>query len=89
MNPNRSHNIVCASCGKVAEALGLSTKYCPECAKIVDREKHKVHERERRARAKASQFGQKKTQKTIAQVVREARIQGLSYGQYVAKIGGA
>lgn len=66
----------CEYCGKMMQHVYCSTRYCPECSKIVHKDSARAaHAKERSRRALA----------TIASVERAAKAAGMSYGQYVAR----
>lgn len=66
----------CEHCGKIMQHVYCSTRYCPECSKIV-----------RSDYLKAARAGErsKRALATIASVERAAKAAGMSYGQYVAR----
>ena len=79
--------MICQECnGPLPDGSSPWRKYCPDCYR--NRRKQRDRERfaERKALEKAAEE-KKKPAKTIAEVAREAQANGLSYGQYVARVG--
>ena len=64
--------VECQACGKVFLKTNNNMKYCPQC----------------RAKGNSKKKSVKKSvpRLTLAQVCREARAAGLSYGQYVVRM---
>lgn len=90
---------ICERCGLVMLDVDPIRRYCPECRPIVQKEnsaasrkKRKQSDRELAKARKAEEteaakkIPPKPPIKTINQVVREARLAHMSYGQYVARM---
>ena len=76
----------CIQCGNILpEGSSAWRKYCDACYRVRKREKERERWAERRALK--DEAAAKKPAKTIAEVAREAQANGLSYGQYVARVG--
>mgnify|MGYP006864383227 CR=1 FL=1 len=76
----------CIECGgELPETCSSWRKYCDSCYR--ERRRQKERERWAERRALKDEAVAKKPAKTIAEVAREAQANGLSYGQYVARVG--
>lgn len=79
--------MICQECGgPLPEGSSPWRKYCPICY----RKRRKQRDRERWAERKAIEKAaeeHKKAVKSIAEVAREAQAHGMSYGQWVARVG--
>lgn len=77
---------LCGICGKHFTAHSYQQKYCSDGCKYNAQLIHsRVNDKVRRERKKAERNRPKK--KTMAEIEREAYLAGMSYGQYVAKMG--
>ena len=74
-------NKKCSRCGLMMKNVHPQRKYCPECAKDVQREISKQINREK-SKAKSRR---KQSMTDIVEINKRARQEGLTYGQYVAK----
>lgn len=76
---------ICKICGKTFYGSG-ATAYCgDECRKIGYADNIRLAESRARIR-KASKRSRKKQTMSIADISKEARAVGMSYGQYVARM---
>ena len=73
-------NKKCSRCGLMMKNVHPQRKYCPECAKDVQREISKQFNQEKR-KTKI----RKQSTTDIVEINKRARQEGLTYGQYVAK----
>ena len=79
----KEYNKTCAICGKPYIAKRKASKCCGEkCKKERERQLQKQRDAKRAEAAAAYELEQKKT-KSLAQVNREARERGMTYGKYV------
>ena len=93
---NYAKEKLCAYCGKTFVAKSPTTLYCShDCYNATRRKSYRFRESKeeleeiRRAGESYTPKPKKKKKsgKTIAEVCREAREYGMSYGQYVARYG--
>ena len=71
---------ICERCGKVFYSYSSRAKYCSlQCARQTYNDSMKKPKSEKRRRTKKSL--------TIQEIVRRAEEVGMSYGEYVAKVG--
>lgn len=76
----------CKCCGKPFETIYIAAKYCGESCRVDSQRREKMErQRERRKMEKAEK--EKTKSATIVSIDAEARKAGMSYGQYVAKMG--
>ena len=79
--------MICQECnGPLPEGSSPWRKYCQSCY----RKRRKQRDRERYAERKAIEKAaeeHKKSVKSIAEIAREAQAHGMSYGQWVARVG--
>lgn len=68
---------LCARCGITVHG-GRNGRYCPECAKEVEKDRKRNYDRKKRGKITP-------TCTTLSAITAQARKLGLSYGQYVAK----
>ena len=73
----------CAVCGKLFPKRSSRNVYCDECVKEI-RLCHKPVDRNGKVRGEEKKPKKAKAQ-TIAEITRLARLEGLSYGHYVAR----
>ena len=69
----KTYNHICLYCGKIFTSGSSSGNYCSEPC---------------RRKALKEESAKKPNTKTIAEIVKEAEAEGLTYGQYIAKRGG-
>lgn len=78
----------CVFCG-VAFSTKHKRKYCDACRKVVNETKAHVHGEQKRIKYAYEKHRQeskaKQTGMSIDEIVKEAKKEGLTYGQYVAK----
>lgn len=75
---------ICKECGAVIPEAGRNRRFCDNCVHI-----HKVAAAKRRAeeyRIRKEMEQYKPIIKSIAEIQREAKAAGMSYGQYVASL---
>lgn len=76
--------MICQECGAVIPQTDKRRRYCDSCVHT-----HKLAAAKRRAeehKAKKESVQPKPVVKSIAEIQREARAAGMSYGQYVASL---
>lgn len=78
----------CVICGKLFVARTVNGKYCSEeCQTEGLRRRTRNNWRDNEAKKKEIRKSKKKRQKELVDIAVEARKAGMSYGQYVAKMG--
>ena len=79
--------MICQECnGPLPDGSSPWRKFCPDCY----RKRRKQRDRERFAERKAIETAAKEKKeavKSLAEVAREAQAHGMSYGQWVARVG--
>lgn len=79
---------ICAICGKTFIAGKYNAKYCSvECQDEGRRNHDKKNRKAGQERKKEERKSKKKRQKALVDIAVEAKKAGMTYGQYVARMG--
>lgn len=83
----------CARCGEIIDAQHPNQKYCPNCSewsrKKKARERKSLKAEDKRRSESMNKPSMSENMKNIARINAQARRAGLSYGQYLAIMGGS
>ncbi|MPM99468.1 hypothetical protein SDC9_146659 [bioreactor metagenome] len=80
--------MVCPICGKAFAATSNNSKFCgPACKLENGRRYAREYERQARADGRCNPLNLKRPTYSIQEIGRAAQAAGMSYGDYVAKVG--
>ena len=79
---------ICTVCGKKFIATRTNAKYCDaKCLKIGTAETSKIAKEKLKTKKDAERAKQNRKKESLASIAVAARQAGMTYGQYVAKMG--